>query len=1025
MSERILKALMQLFAIIARAEGGNLGRNVVETFLRQQLTSEQLNSYLKFYDEFFEEYHGEDKYADSEKKKKKTSLSSVKILKICNQINKDLAHKQKIIVLIRLLEFVNTSEQVSNQDLEFVETVSDSFNIDRNEFKRCLTFIIPRSALDLSPLLSHSIEISAEHKHERFHIYSQELEGKIGILNVSDGEYYLVRYAGNSELNLNGQVMLSERVYFLNQGASIRSTKVKPIYYSDIVARFLNSADKGKILFRAENLEYKFNATQIGLHRFTFEEESGKMVGIMGASGAGKSTLLNILNGNLAPTSGSIFINGIDLYNEKSKTEGLIGYISQDDLLMEDLTVFQNLFFNAKLCFAHYSKFQLTRLVLKTLRNLGLYEIRHLKVGNALNKKISGGQRKRVNIALELLREPSILFVDEPTSGLSSRDSENIMDLLKELSLKGKLVFVVIHQPSSDIFKMFDRLLILDTGGFPVYSGNPVDGVAYFKEQIGYANNEVECWNCGNVNPELIFTILESKVLDEYGAQTEHRRIKPKEWNKLYHSNNSPPIENKGSMLLELPQISFRIPDKLNQFLVFVQRDILSKLTNTQYLLINLLETPLLALILAFLVRYYNKDSVGYLYRENENIPAYLFMCVVVSLFIGLTVSAEEIIRDRKILKREEFLNLSRISYLGSKVSIMFFLSAIQTILFLLIGNSILEIKGMTMDYFLVLFSVSCFANMLGLNISASFNSAVTIYILIPFLIIPQLLLSGVIVSFDKLNPSFASQSEVPLAGEIMASKWAYEALAVNQFKSNAYGAMYYDADKQISIATFQKNFWIPELRKKVDYCESQIQKKNSVDSIKKEIELIYRELKKELEFGSGFSLKCLPQLKSGIFNEKIALDVKTYLEGLEKYYIKESNKAIDTKDKITTTTISQIGDSAYTILKDQYNNDNLTDLVRNKNNFDLFQILERDGQFLQRTDPIYLDPVHSNFLRAHFFAPSKKLLGWKLDTFWANILVIWLMSISLMVSLYYNLLKKCLDKLETVSEKLPFVQKP
>ncbi|MFM7682904.1 MAG: hypothetical protein ACKO7P_09170, partial [Bacteroidota bacterium] len=109
---------------------------------------------------------------------------------------------------------------------------------------------------------------------------------------------------------------------------------------------------------------------------------------------------------------------------------------------------------------------------------------------------------------------------------------------------------------------------------------------------------------------------------------------------------------------------------------------------------------------------------------------------------------------------------------------------------------------------------------------------------------------------------------------------------------------------------------------------------------------------------------------------------------------------------------------------KDQYNNDNLTDLVRNKNNFDLFQILERDGQFLQRTDPIYLDPVHSNFLRAHFFAPTKKLLGWKLDTFWANILVIWLMSIGLMVSLYYNLLKKCLDKLETVSEKLPFAQK-
>ena len=143
------------------------------------------------------------------------------------------------------------------------------------------------------------------------------------------------------------------------------------------------------------------------------------------------------------------------------------------------------------------------------LMSIGLYEIKDLKVGSPLNKKISGGQRKRLNIALELIREPSVLFVDEPTSGLSSRDSENIMDLLNELSLKGKLVFVVIHQPSSEIFKMFDNLMILDTGGFQIYYGNPVDSVIYFKEAIKHEGaNESECQSCGNVNPELIFNII-------------------------------------------------------------------------------------------------------------------------------------------------------------------------------------------------------------------------------------------------------------------------------------------------------------------------------------------------------------------------------------------------------------------------------------------------------------------------------------------------------------------------------------
>ncbi len=173
----------------------------------------------------------------------------------------------------------------------------------------------------------------------------------------------------------------------------------------------------------------------------------------MGGSGAGKSTLLNVLNGVEVPSAGEVLINGKNIHKDKDAVKGVIGHVTQDDLLIEELTVYQNLFYNAKLCFGNLTDEEIGKKCHSLLADLGLSETRDLKVGSPLEKTISGGQRKRLNIGLELIREPSVLYVDEPTSGLSSRDSENIMDLLKELALKGTLIFVVIHQPSSDISK--------------------------------------------------------------------------------------------------------------------------------------------------------------------------------------------------------------------------------------------------------------------------------------------------------------------------------------------------------------------------------------------------------------------------------------------------------------------------------------------------------------------------------------------------------------------------------------------
>ncbi|HVA99063.1 MAG TPA: ATP-binding cassette domain-containing protein [Bacteroidia bacterium] len=1022
MSERILKALMQMFAIIARVDGiTNNGREVVQLFLKQQLNQELVEQYLVIFDDFLEGLHQTSKRKDGSEKR--TSMNSVKVLRICTQINAELTQKQKIVVLIRLLEFVNSNQEISPQELEFVFTVSETFNIEEEEFNRCMSFV--KMGSETVPD-SDKILIIDNVKNPRLnktkHIYSETLSGQLRVLNIPSVTMYAIRYFGSSDLSLNGQLMTGDRIYILTQGSSIRSPKVQPIYYSDIISSFLSDESKSKITFIAKDIDYKFKSGKVGLHNINIAEESGKLIGIMGGSGAGKSTLLNVLNGNEKPSKGEILINGINIHTEHLKIEGAIGHVSQDDLLIEELTVFQNLFYNAKLCFGNLSDLEITKLVLNLLANIGLYETKDLKVGSPLDKKISGGQRKRLNIALELIREPSVLFVDEPTSGLSSRDSENIMDLLKELALKGKLIFVVIHQPSSEIFKMFDKLMILDVGGYPIYYGNPVDAVIYFKTIVNHVNcNDSECVVCGNVNPEQIFNIIEAKVLDEYGNLTYNRKISPLEWNEKYKNEIELKISEADTEHTEIPAGIFKIPSKLKQLKVFVVRDVLSKLTNTQYLIINLFESPLLAFILAYLVKYYNTDisnTTGYIFRENENIPAYIFMSVVVALFIGLTVSAEEIIRDRKIRKRESFLNLSKGSYLISKIGIMFVLSAIQTFLFVIVGNTVLQIHGMYLDYWLVLFTTSCFANMLGLNISASFNSAITIYILIPFLIIPQLLLSGVIVKFDKLNPSITSQNEVPFAGQVMTSRWAFEALAVDQFMDNAYEKPLYKFDKYMSIASFKKDYWISNLNGKVDECENDLKDTSNAAVVKQNLLVLKHEIAKEMNYTVDIKFNYLDSLTPTAFTTHIASVTRDYLKKISDYYIQLWNNASNQRDNlITKWNATPQGKEAFLKLKNENENDNLSDLVTNHN--DLNKILEEKGMLIQHADPVFLDPIYSDLGNAQFFAPRKKILGNYYNTFWVNILVIWMMSLGLMFTLYYNVLRKIIRSMEYFFDKI------
>ena len=1017
MSEKILETLMQLFAIIAKPQSNAKERRVVvELFLKRLLNQELVKKYLTTYDEKFEEAREklEKRGAD-----KREGAIAIRIQKLCKEINEQgqLDQEQRIVVVIQVLEFCKSGgQEVSQLELGFISTLAGGLNITNEEYEIIESFVL--NSFTNIPATSNLLVIDGNkffEQKETKHAFKDLLKGHIWILFVPSVNKYFVRFVGTGELSMNAQLLQEDKVYPFSQGSSIKGYKITPIYYWDVTMQFLKEEFKSsRVVYEVNNLEYRFKSGTVGIHHMSFKEESGRMVGIMGASGAGKSTLMGVLNGSSDPYDGEVLINGISIHKDKDKIKGLIGFVSQDDLLIEELTVFENLYYNAKLCFDNLTEEETIKKVDGVLKNLGLYEIRNIQVGSPLNKKISGGQRKRLNISLELIREPAIMFLDEPTSGLSSRDSENILDLLKELARKGKLLFIVIHQPSSEIFKMFDKLIILDTGGYLIYNGNPVDSIQYFKRKIEQANyNESECYVCGNVNPEQIFNIVETKVFTESGHATETRRISPADWSNLYKEEKKEDKKEPGG---PIPEINFKTPNKLKQFIVFTKRDVLSKIADKQYLLVTLLEAPILVFFLAFLIRYFDTSvkNPRYTLYDNSNLPTYIFMSVIIAIFMGLTVSAEEIIKDRKILKREAFLNLSWNSYLMSKVFVQFAISAIQAFTFVLVGNTIIEIKGMMFEYWLVLFSCWAGANMLGLVISDSFKAIVTIYILIPILVIPQFILSGVMIKFEKLNPNISSPVSIPIYGEFITARWGYEALAVKQFIGNKYEQPFYLLEKDMSKAQFKKDYWNVEIKGALDNIINDLDKGLKDKEFRDNLILVTNEIKKQLLLFPDINFAYADQLTPDKVTREIANAALAYVESIRKLYVRLYNDASDRKEALKS---SLTGENLQKFLKlrDNYYNKSLEEFVRDKN--ESTKIIIYKGELVQKLDPIFMDSKY-DFIRAHFYSPEKKVFGAKVDTYTVNVIVLWVMTFFLYLVLYFRLLKKLLDSGEDIFGK-------
>ena len=823
MSRHILDALMRLFALITlREEGLDRGREVVAHFLRSRLSKESVTEWLMVFEGYLTNEGGAVESREIAGLKR-TALRSTKVLRTCTDINRDLQASEKALVFLRMLEFehaiVSDGGEKDALGRELIDLVADVFGIREGE-KRCYETLV----FDVESWASMT-----QRYHEAFLIGDQPQLGGVvkpgwstplACFRHPESQVVFLRPMGAGAVQLNGELLDPQRTQPFTPGSTLRHPGAAPLHFVDIQRSFMEEENIPELALEIQEVSHWFSYPgDQALHPFRAKARSGMLVGVMGASGSGKSTLLHLISGMAEPTFGHITIDGIAVTEDRARS--WIGLVPQDDHLLPELTVEENLFYAARLAFREDDRNQSAERVKACLTQLGLWEARDLQVGDALNKTISGGQRKRLNIAMELIREPRVLLVDEPTSGLSSKDSELLMDLLKQMTYAGTLVIAVIHQPSGDIFRSFDALWVLDHGGYPVFTGRPLDALVHFRNIVNHFDaDQVACGSCGHVNPEQIFDIIEVPVLDGRGKPTGQRRISPKEWNDFYNVLLVPQMEaelqDQETGEEEKAHAGHLPPRWTRQWGIQAMRDLNRKWKNSQYLLINLLEAPILAILLAFILRA-SESGQDYSFGTASNIPHFLFIAVIVAIFMGLTVSAEELFRDRLMRKREHHLRLNWGAYLTAKCAVMFGVSAVQTLLFAACSHAMLGLPGLFFSYWFTLFSVAACANLFGLIISMLFNSVRVIYLAIPLFIIPQLMLGGAIVTYDQLNRSISRPTGVSTWGQVMISRWGFEALTTLYAAETEYAASLYPERQALSEAAFRRDRWVPEMQRQLD----------------------------------------------------------------------------------------------------------------------------------------------------------------------------------------------------------------
>jgi len=603
--------------------------------------------------------------------------------------------------------------------------------------------------------------------------------------------------------------------------------------YSDkfIISRLLLQLpenDEGEISIRSLRID-SLQADCIGvrfgksekrvLDDISFTLEAGELTAILGPAGSGKSTLLNALLGTQKLDTGSISINGNRCEMALQEVSDYMGFVPQDDLLIDVLTVRENLLYSYKLknTDRRLPSEVMEEKINEVLKQVGLDHKKESRVGSETQRFLSGGERKRLNIALEIISDPDIIVLDEPTSGLSSMDAENLVSLLRRIANSGKLLLMVIHQPSSAIYRMFDNTLILNKDGRLAFFGSNMRALTLFSEIDADSrfSGFVECPTCQSLDPNLLLKSLE--------METEAFWQVSRELHVLTSGRN----ESATAAFLPvtpLPEPKRLGPsERFREFSAQFSRLMIRSLRDTGSQILTLVISPILGFLTALFLRYSPEES--YSFADNPHYLQYLFLVVVAAIFFGLSSSIAGILNDRLILKREQITRTSRGIYLVSKNLVILILTAIQCLLFIVPAQLTLGDTSMLFYHIGLMFVMACSTVALGLMLSTMVRNVYSAYTLVPFILIPQIILGGLFLDFEEMNPSVSrigselTLNETPAVSQLIHARWAFEMLVTANLDLNPQEKLYSREKREISridatgLSSFDKMILSDEVR--------------------------------------------------------------------------------------------------------------------------------------------------------------------------------------------------------------------